>query len=811
MEFFKNFLNISSFETKIEEGQFEIYTQLALQINNLEKGENTKYTKQNNKPMPKDVSKHSTDCASKYREITSDILEERGIFRSTAKFTIFGPTSHMVVAGKQNSPSGISPRYLNEKGLINDRMLQNTLFEVCPQVEVVKARMIRMINNWAMCGMYDNATALIFKFLQLYEKLRLDGMTTTQTVPVRITMQMVANADNYDTVIAVLIDYLTEHNIMGVIDKKEPALYEYADQILAWKRTVVRPAADDKGYVNPAAIEKYNAQGTIIHIQAYKCYSYDDGHNKSGKTFFKEGGFINGLTLRPTGMNEYEPDVQDVQYETVKVWGMLEEKAIDRMLKARAYINVDNFSTTEVAILLKVLNKNTRNTPFLIDQTIEIVKPNDRVYLMTNHNHDITSTVFDAKDVLHTLHKLITNHNLYEDARAAYQAALFWTAQPSTETMEAQWWVTMPRMLNLPSFGLSRGAFPCLVNTDGVQITEAALKETQMMCSGTNKIMLYSGVMNALWYWGEYMSIHNTRNEIKKEKLFEFGNCNLLRSHERAIAMVSAMTGLAVPTPVHSNVYTVFSTNNVENYRRVVNFGTIDKTIVDKYGYTTQTDKMVLNTLCAPGATSIVTGLAGELVQGTPYANHFNIEPLQYEITKRGKITRRTNYFNLWAINVVSRWNGYDVSYRPTGAKFDLVSHAANNVSLAVPPMSLVNTDFEYDYEVGSIVQRTHVFGTNILSTVPLHVSYTWVRGSTSTNRTFGFEIYDSDLEEQTYDVTPTYMIQEKGETAKTVALLAKYDYVNSVFQVSQVRIAQPMPTTTDRLALYDIDETQEE
>jgi hypothetical protein len=207
----------------------------------------------------------------------------------------------------------------------------------------------------------------------------------------------------------------------------------------------------------------------------------------------------------------------------------------------------------------------------------------------------------------------------------------------------------------------------------------------------------------------------------------------------------------------------------------------------------------------------MVTGLAGELVKGTPYANQFSIDPFELETTKRGKTTRRTNYFNLWAMNVVSRWNGYDIHYRPTGANFDLISYAANDASLAVPPMTLINTEFEHDYEVGQIEQRECIYGTNVFATVPMHISYTWVRGSTSTHRTMGFELYDSDLVDQTYTITPSHLIQEKGEASKTVALLAQYDYVNSVFQVSQTRIAQPIPKITDRYGLLDQDEAQEE
>nr|QIP68066.1 coat protein [Erysiphales associated totivirus 12] len=811
MEFINDIVNKAGHVTSLNSGSFQLATNLTLKMSGFEKTSLKTYSR--DKLSSNNVGKRQVlgDALSEYNKAFSRNASLRDRHCAMNSFTVFGPKCTWLLDGGVNSTSGLNPLMTDVDGNIDDKALAAEMLLISPQIEIQRSRVNKMIETWSGRSMYDNGTALFVRLYQMMQISLLHDLTTKETRLLNVPAIDLLGMATVDDIAEYLADrFDSMKNQLGVISKDDIVYDNMAAKLrLQAAKTPAGALLLKKNLTEMELVTVRNASFSLEY-EVYICEKYDDGHNVSGPMLYNECGFRHSAVM-VSGQTNFTSDDDPVMLKHTTLWSNYDETSIASNFSAYAHLNCTNLSYTEYNILNHALVPHKRLTPFLIDQDICVVPMNEHVNAYGHQKIDLGRTSYSAREVASLIRKLVVSHNWYEDARAAYHALLFWGAQPAMESFEAQWWVTQPRILNLPRFGCCRGFAPCLTSGQGIKITRQALEDSANLYTMDTKFLHHSAAYNTLWFWGEYLSIINVDNPTKQEDLFSYGSALHMDNNVRALALMSAVTGLTVPTPTHKNIYTLMDAVDAEGMRRRVHFGTIDTLCASKCGYKLAESGVTIGKMVAPGGSALVTGLNGPLLRGTPLCSEFQYSvPFTVLSKRRGPQKKVVDFMSLWAMGVVSRWQGYDLSYRVTGAPDIHVCYSSNDTSLAAAPTSLIGTDKEDGYEILGLSDRDRIYGADIISDWDVQKSFVWHRSVSSGVRRDGRFVLLDDDELSVQPVVPTFVATYDGGKDYVSALVADYDSSEAFFQVRRMQIGLLSADTIDRSNYADVqDPTQ--
>nr|QIP68075.1 coat protein [Erysiphales associated totivirus 17] len=810
MEFIKDIIDVQGVVDELTDGQLMVKAKATLGMSGCTKTADDKFVGDRERPVAKEVGVNlSVDQLVEFRDLTSERVCLRNTTTLTSTYTVYGPACRWTMSGKQHSTFGLSPAYLHENGAIKEDKLLEDLFKMSPDVEINRYRLNRRFNTYLDGEWYENATAL---FVALYKRLwltRFVEKVTTNEYEVDFYPGDIANCkslDSFFSVVRAKLESMSHEVGFSLMDsdiqKWATVLYTKSGSLPA----ATLKSKDGKEVRNP----KYSEVFHTFRARYWTKYSYDDGHSKSGKKFLSEAGFGEKGFKVPADLTYCQNDGEYL-FKHAMPWDGMDDKAIDRLGRVKYHLNCDGLDGRLVALLNNIMSQGERMTPFLCDQDFNLGIGEGTVAIYNVRKEPLAGSFnYSSRDVQMIISRMINNHRYYEEARSAYLLFNNWLAQPSTETMESHWWVLLSRTMNVPKLGLMRAAFPVLLSVTGVKITNQAMTCANAMLADNDVHLFQSGACNALWFWGEYLAIHNGKNVATVIKQMSHMSETALDTGARSVAMMSAVLGKTVPTPVFSSAYTTLSAPLMEQGRRVVHFGHIDSVQNKKYGYTT-TDKttVIANTIVAPGAVATVLGLNGSLIQGTPISGNFIVRGAQFSVDMRGKRKKYLSYLDLWCSGVVARWQGYDLQYSDYNSASSMVMYASNDTGIAVPPVLQPEDDMTGLYKVGRVEERNHVFGTDFVSYWNLDKHFFW---SVTHHKALSSPSRKSSEIEGGNDgfvIARHALVHVESRPDYMTALVATYDPHVSGFQVARTAVAIPLLDDTEPYAPVDQEEPQ--
>nr|QIP68083.1 coat protein [Erysiphales associated totivirus 21] len=682
---------------------------------------------------------------------------------------------------------------------MNDLALHDMIMKIVPENDLTRARVNRMINIYLENSYYDNATALIARMMQDMWIIKLAALNNVYREKLVIHVSMLANCKTINSYISVLMASLSKGPAATGFSERDADFEKWATLLHDWVEELEdkRYSVDKDGRKTETVA--YRRAEYTIEYNVWKMYSYDDGHSTSGNHFGDALDFVNNRFKVPANIGVI-PENQRMRLQYADPWSSMSDKEIDNRSTAAGHINCDNLTSRQVAMLNAYLDGHKRNTPFLVDQDLEFGNK-DGDYIAYNAEKIPSGTThYTAADVASLINILVANHRWYEDARSAYHALMFWIAQPSTDTVESHWWVTSKRTLVLPELGLSRAMFPMFTVGDGVQITKQALEDASAITAGGHSAIFNSLAMNATWFWGEYMAVYNHKSMAAIYGRYNDNIDTKFSSQTRALSLVSALTGMVVPTPCFQNVYTHLTGGLNMQRRRVVKFGNIDSTMFEKYRYQRNGNDITLNAVVPPGAMGVVLGMNGTLMANTPLASIFSVEAPHKDVSFNGDVHHRYSFMNLWAAGVVARWQGFDLAYNMHGSKSSYVMFAANDVSLALPPAFESNEDDAGWYTVRDVVRRRKVFGSDLLSGWNVRKVFTWVRGPVEPLEKCDRYALATQVNDRVSHFGVSLLVADDVKIHYVSALISKYDTEQGDFHETRQRTAVPLPTNAGPL-----------
>lgn len=810
MEFIKDIIDVQGVVDELTDGQLMVKAKATLGMSGCVKTADNKFVGDRERPVAKEVGVNlSADQLGEFRELTGERVNLRNTTALTSTFTVYGPACRWTISGKQHSTFGLSPAYLHENGAIKEDKLLEDMFKMSPDVEVNRYRLNRRFNTYLEGNWYENATAL---FVALYKRLwltRFVEKVSTNEYEVDFYPEDVAHCKSPDSFLSVVRAKLESMAHEVGFSPMDFDIRRWAT-VLYTKSSSIPSATvkskDGKEVKNPKFSEVFHT----FRAKYWTKYSYDDGHSKSGRKFLSETGLAAKGFKVPADLTHC-PNDGDYLFKHAMPWDGMDDRAIDKLGKIHYHLNCDGLDGRLVALLNNIMSEGERMTPFLCDQDFNLGIEEGVVAVYNVAKEPLLGSFnYDSRDVQKIISRMINNHRYYEEARSAYLLFNNWLSQPSTETVESHWWVLLSRTMNVPKLGLMRAAFPVLLSVTGVKITSQAMACANAMLADNDAHLFQSGACNALWFWGEYLSIHNGKDVATMLKQMSYMSETALDTGARSSAMMSAVLGKTVPTPVFSSAYTTLSSPLMEQGRRVVQFGHIDCVRNRKYGYTTTDSTTVIaNTVVAPGAIATVLGLNGSLIQGTPISGNFVVRGAQVSVDMKGRQKRYLSYLDLWCSGVVARWQGYDLQYDNYNSASSLVLHASSDTEIASPPVLQPEDDMTGLYRVREIEERDDVFGTDFVSYWNLDKHFFWSVShhkalSNPDRKACAIEGGDDG-----FVIARHALVHVESRPDYMTALVATYDPHVSGFQVTRTAVAIPLLDGTDPYVPADQEEPQ--
>nr|WMV64387.1 putative capsid protein [Uromyces fabae virus] len=639
----------------------------------------------------------------------------RGTTASLCTGTIFGKSQLFEIAGRKQSIFGLNRECINRDGFPNSALVAKYLRETAPSTEIKEQRINLFENVLLAEDFYDNPTSLIACILIKIQKLRMFKRMTSHPHIIQISLSVarrIMGLDDYNYQVKCLIEAIKTGPSACGTSIHDKGIYDILENLIRWTRSQSADTSDDKN--------KFFEFATNV----WHCYSYDDGHSKSGPTFGNVFDFVDNKYLVPSEFNTVTCDGERLCHD-VKSEIPITDGAIKNLKSYQFWLNGTNLTQLELKLLEEVLHGNHRNTPFLIDQDLDLGVSVGTVAVVGSPIRDGRPVTYDDRDLVNLLHKLVTTHRWHEDSLNARRLLTPWYAQPGTETVEAHWWVNITRVLRLPTLGLKRAAIPCLLLGSAVCTSVDAIAEYDQVISSNDLCVVESVIYNTAWYWGEYMMIHNAKDTHEMLRNFRLNIRDDLPDNIRANALVSSILGEDLSVCNYEGFYTYIEGSLAEHYNKFISFGQIDISHYLEYGYEHQHRLLKLSHLVTPGCVALITGRAGSLLQGTPYHSQFTIHPLVHK-RKYGGIQRALNYSDLWAYGVVARWNGHDVHYSHPLSNGEHVSYAPNNVNIAMPPVTPRTLTEAASYNLLSVRDREYNWGDDFYLRLEHHQAFHW-------------------------------------------------------------------------------------
>jgi len=634
--------------------------------------------------------------------------------------------------------------------------------------------------------------SLLFVFYQYIAKLDMVEKNTQYAHKIKLRLELVkeiVEAANQTQKVDKLCEYIRTIDTAVGITKYDRDIYHWIRELDTWVEGVPAALYDNPQDMTDAQKEQYSF---TKDIKVWKMYTYDDGHSSSGQHFGDHIGFVNGLFKIPADL--YKTTTSDELILT-PVNRLVPDTDIElaELNRYHGVMNLDGFTMKEVAILNKMMNGNLRNTPFLIDQDIDLGLSEQKIrYIKISDDLNIQFD-FNVTELKTVLFKYIRNHRVHEDAYEARQQMRYWLAQPGCETVEAHWWSHLTRRLVLPRPGFMRAAVPQMLAGEGVSTTLDALSQYKRDTHDFFLPVFESLFATTCWYWGEYLLIHNTKNMYGLLRNLKTPNNYELQDRERADALYSAVTGLPVKKCLYDQVST-FVLGGIESYYGItVRFGRLDLPHMEDLGYMLVNGRLNYGKVVTPGCTPLVVGLSGSLMLGTPYAAVFTINAAvgkdEYGIARTAY-----NYNDLWGMGVLARWNGYNLHYQHPKTDTAHRIYAANDVSIALPPVPPYKMKTAQSYRYLNMSQRERCFGADHEWAVDCHMILTWTRRSSQLLEEARWNAPYATASEPTYNIPNTLVTVPELVKQYQGMVTADYDYVTSGFRLIQTQAGVAMP-----------------
>nr|BAT62491.1 capsid protein [Red clover powdery mildew-associated totivirus 8] len=779
--------------TSLTKGEFALQNRAQLNILGARAQTQRKYVE----GEPREVlhAESLTGGAQAYTQLVGEQANMRSAKTMTGRFTVFGPKCSWSTGSRHNSVYGLNSQMLKQDGTIDDMVVVDFINKISPDIEVVRSRVNRAYNTLTINSLYDNAVAPLLRLYQQRMICALDEVSSKKTVTLTVEANLLSQATSIASSRNIVVKLLEDENIG----------YSPEDsQLDVWAKELFEYTASASAHVSKEAKRQAkDVKGTVtLSFEAYDCHSYDDGMSKSGNSFMSECGFNSNLFKVAADVTQLTLKEQD-RARLASPWGANGLFVSESNISSDGFINVSNLENKEIDVLNAVLVRHVRNTPFLIDQDFDIGISTSRItFIGVPSNYKPSTKVPINSDILASIiGKLVSSHNWYEEGRTAYIMARQWLAQPSTESVQSHWWLVTKRALVVPATGLKRAMIPNLVTTTGVKISQQAVDDSAALTANVGTAVVNSGVFNAMWFWGEYLSVHNGSQDNVIYNNFHSNLAMSLTADNRANALISALSGLTIPTAVFDSCYTLMEGGISSQFRNVVNFGRIAIPEAQEYGYVKSGKNIISNMVVAPSCGMVVLGKAGSLVKGTPYSNAFMVPATKLKYTRAGVPVHMLPFMGMWATNVVCEWQGYVKKYSLAGVKGKHFKSASwENCGLAAPPVVDYTNDEEGDFIVGRTIEGDRVYGADLTANRSVDVGYSW--------HTTELELLSS-LDPQSDVVPGNIRSQELHMTLKTnfvgdndymSAMVAVYDVDSMDFRVEQYMLAVPIPSGTDKL-----------
>lgn len=722
MQFFKEFLNSAAKIASYGDGLIMLKTKIGLNIVDIDEVGYDAYPLDK---VRKDVLNENgpegkkTTTIEKLDKLAGERFTERNHTKVKAEGTIYGKEQLIMCDERKHSYYGMNRRYLTTDGLPNEAAVMKRLRETNLSAEVKEARVNRLYNSLFAHDFYDNATTLLYVLytrIYLYRFWKDTNRYNDEFTFMEEQVKYIISVMDEDAAILRLKEIVeADRNGFG-ISKDDYDLSQVITDMRHWHKEISTTKQGEALFSSKFTWE----------VKVWKMYSYDDGHSKSGKNFGNVVGFVNNkfkVCLSLFTALVAEPQM----FVASSYLNLGTDNAVDSYGKANYFLNVTNLNPAELTVLSSLVRGVKRITPFLVDQTIELVGDLKRINTQGPVRYSDCDIEYDDKMLMSILNKVVTKHRLHEDFMCAVQAARFWLAQPSTETVEAHWWLAQSRRLHLPQLGLKRAAFTFLLHDEGVCTTQAAIDTVSNISVRDDSAVVESLCMNAYWYWGELFARYNKETQMQLECSVESKQPLDIDDERRAEVMVSAITGRKVSIPVHNLIRTEWDIQLEDNYKIIVPFGKIQFEHKEDYGYKLRDDNnYILNCLPTPGAAAIVIGLSGSLIAGTPMSSLFCSANAAF--IKEGKMKSQAVMFNdLWAYGTYLRWQGHDLRYKYPMTQNRHVVFAANNVGIAMPPVLPPKTR-TLSYVIEAVERREYNWVSDIDFILRCNTTYRWAK-----------------------------------------------------------------------------------
>ncbi|BAT62487.1 capsid protein [Red clover powdery mildew-associated totivirus 6] len=786
---FYTLFNTSATFPKMDHGKFGMLNRLNLRLAAIEKKKISEagYDGTREEAIAAPSGKTSTLA----NEITDELgfeIDHRAPTNTLAEGTIYGRNGTWRALGRENTTSGLNPLSLNESGAIDHKWLRAQIRELNPYDENREARLNSFTTSWLTSVCYDNATALLLALGQRLVIARAAELAGTKVVRL-VILESEYKANGLATL----------QNMVNHISEKLPTLFNGGIDIANHDDLISHLAKllITKFKKLPPLTEAEPKRAAYEDVRYFECNEFDDGHSRSGPTFGDVYGFSRNRALVPLKafFAQYgdESVFKDEGYLSVQ-----DNEHEQLFFNARGHVNLGTLTRSEIVFLDSVIRGNTRQSPLMVDQTFSLLPEGS--YLMAYNS--TTTRIEDEAVVTSTLirsviRKLVNNHNWYEDARTANLLLQQWSAQPATESVESHWWPSLERDLRVPTLGLGRAAIPGLIGKYGVNVSKQALIEGQDLYGDDDSKFVKGLIFNTLWYWGEYLTIMNSSTMKQLADKLRFGGKEWLSEQDRSYAMISAISGMAVDAPA-SNISSTSIVGGIESQlRNRVSFGYIDTSSIVRHGYSVSGSSLTYNRLVQPGSTCLIVGLNGTLIRSTPYSSVFCLGAAS-SVDVKWRTTMAYTYNDMWALGVVARWQGYDVDYRlPDQSETSNRLHAANDSSVAYPPLVPTLAQRRGFYPIVDIKPRKRCFGTDTASLHTYKRTYVWTRDTPTA-------LEQCRLDARLVGSEPPSAAHALMVDSTTIATTSKkyyirsdYDLSMSGFHVTELATAITLPDAT--------------
>nr|UMQ74227.1 capsid protein [Helianthus annus leaf-associated totivirus 6] len=715
----------------------------------------------------------------------------RRITGTVAQLTVYGKEQMVLLGSRQNSISGINKEALTTSGTLSFSYMQKHLREINTSMELKEQRLNLYIDTIISRDFYDNATSLLYVMLTKLHILHLSEVSNKVRLVLNIDMGnllRICRLPESESLVALRTYFVVTSKQMGM--PSDPAMYyKLHEQVMAIYTTIPR---EDMVRIEADVNAKVDLPPAQVPVSAYKMYTYDDGHNKSGASFGKHHGFVNGYYLYD------DTNINVVQGEEMHITTQLRlmsdtDAGIAMLGRTPMAINASQLTAKELGMLNWCLQGNKRTTPFLVDQNIDLGMRDTRVRAL----YTALSPEFDFKldklELIRFIAKFVKTHRLHQELYNASLLLTNWLIQPATETFESHWWTHVDRTLRLPVLGLMRANIPGFLDGEAVCITMDAIKNYDRVVSPHVTGYVEGALINTAWYWGEYLAIHNTIDTDGLIRNLNHQVDDRLPYLDRATALASATLGRAIPVVSYKDCGTYLTTPILEQSHCVVHFGHIDIPHLKDYGYDVVGETVMLRKVVTPSAITLLVGLDSTMLSGTPYASEFTVDAAVMTAYKGCKQIAY-HYHDLWALGTVMRWNGHDLKYlHPMRTGMHKI-YAANNVSISMPPVPPKDMDYAKAYVIAGADTRHHTFGDSFEWARTNKLGFRWVRRYNTMLSTPDWNAAPA-LVPHIHMAFPTKIsyVPLQSYTYRA-AILTNFDLEESDFHFTEVQAGIPLP-----------------